>query len=87
MSDQAPWNRTRLLWGHGKAIARLDGLVLALTEAPTIQGRMVEMIDFVPFTIAVIRFPKEGEREMYAAEVTEALQVLRTARDSPGPPR
>lgn len=83
MSDQAPWNRTRLLWGHGKAVARLDGITLALTEAPTIQGRQVELIDFVPFTIAVIRFPTEGEREMYGHETLEALQLLRRMGSEP----
>lgn len=77
MSDAAPWVRRRLLWGYGKAIAAWDRVTVALTEPPVIDGRAVELLDYCPFVIAQIRYPLEGEREMYQHEVRQADALLR----------
>ncbi len=77
VSDAAPWSRRRLLWGHGKAVARWDGVSVALAEPPIIAGRRVELVDFCPFVIAQIRYPAEGEREMFEHESRAAFELLR----------
>ena len=69
---------TRLCWYGNHGAAKLHGVLVALTQPPTICGARVEGIDYVPeIGMRRIQPRNDGWRDMTTTEVASADELLR----------
>lgn len=71
---------TRLIWdGRRNGLAKLHGRGVELKTRPEIVGLEFESIDYIPeIALALIRPPRERERDMTADEIRAADAYLRS---------
>lgn len=76
---------TRLVWGGGRGVAKKDGRLVQIVDAPRIAGAEVEGLDFAPEVECYQILPQRGGwREMSTTEISECWQLLeRLTRPAP----
>ena len=81
MSDDYYW--TRLRWHAGRGVAKLRGVVVALTEAPDLGRGPVVELDYAPETDCreVRRRHCDARADMEPDEIAAADRLLRALTD------
>lgn len=67
---------TRLYWAGFRGLQRVAGWETRLQRPPLLCGQRVEAVDYIPGVLAQVMPPGERWRDMTAAEIAAARELL-----------